>query len=489
MPAFSRFTFPLTLPRAPKAVGALGALWVSQALMAQAPLPETATGTAAGLKLEMSERLVEQLPATAQSAAPSFVFGERIEGVTSQRTVVEGQAELRRHDLVMRADRIEHLTATGTATATGRVRINRMGDVIEGTSLQLQLDTFVGVLEQPRFSFLSTGGQGQASRLEFQSRDRMTARNVSYTTCQRPSGDNSEPDWQISASQIEFDQTEDTGTALNSVMRFKGVPLLASPWVSFPLSDRRKSGLLPPTFNIDNRSGTELTLPYYLNLAPNRDATLYPTLMTRRGIDLGGEFRYLEPGFNGRLRAAYMPSDRLRDNERWGASVQHQHRFDGLAATGPLGLRLNLNRVSDDDYWRDFPRSSTSLTERLLPNDWVFSGGRGHWSYSAGDYRWQTLQDLDPLSQIVAPYNRVPSLAVAYQPPSFEWAGTQGWATRLLTEFTQFEKPADALRTASDVNGARTLLVASLEKPGKHPAATSRPACSCTPGSTGSTAP
>ncbi|MES7744574.1 LPS assembly protein LptD, partial [Cutibacterium acnes] len=181
----------------------------------------------------------------------------------------------------------------------------------------------------------------------------------------------------------------DTGEAVGGRLEFQGVPLLAAPWISFPLSDARKTGLLPPTFNLDNRSGFETTVPYYLNLAPNRDATLYPTLMTKRGVDLGGEYRYLERTYGGQVRAAWMGNDRLRDRDRWAYAIQHQHALPPIDWLPGAGVRLNLNRVSDDDYWRDFPRTAviTNLAARLLLNEAVLSGGAGPWSYSLAAQR------------------------------------------------------------------------------------------------------
>jgi LPS-assembly protein len=120
----------------------------------------------------------------------------------------------------------------------------------------------------------------------------------------------------------------------------------------------------------------ELTVPYYWNIAPNRDATFFPAIMTKRGIDLGGEFRYLERDYNGKLRANYMPGDRLRDSDRWGYAITHDGMLSHNGVTSPLGLNLNLNRVSDDNYWRDFSRGGSSLTQRLLANDASCTGGR-----------------------------------------------------------------------------------------------------------------
>ncbi len=453
MPAASRVARPTAVQRPPTV-----SRWV---LCTCGCLLLTWGGVARGqaLSLQISDRLQETLPAAVQDQVPAFVSGQRIHGQADARVVIEGEAEWRRHDLVIRADRLEHQREDNKAIATGNVRINREGDVFEGPALELQLDTYEGFFERPRFSFLRTGGQGDAEQVEFLGKDLVVAHRVRYTTCPRPATENWEPDWYVSASRIEFDQAEETGTATNGVLRFKGLPLLGSPWVSFPLSDRRKSGVLPPTINLDNRSGLEVTAPYYLNLAPNRDATLYPTLMSRRGVDLGGEYRYLEQNHAGIVRAAFMPNDRLRKDDRWALSLKHQHLLPVGSPLGPVGLRLDLNRVSDDNYWRDFPRSSTSLTERLLPSDVAFTAGRGDWSFSAGAYRWQTLQDQD--APIVAPYDRLPSLAVAYRPVGQRWGGIDGWSLAFLGDVTHFRTDRAAsiggLNQVTDVNGTRWL--------------------------------
>jgi LPS-assembly protein len=239
------------------------------------------------------------------------------------------------------------------------------------------------------------------------------------------------------------------------------------------LSDKRKSGFLPATLNIDNISGIEVTLPYYLNLAPHYDATLYPTIMSKRGLDLGGELRYLNRSYNGIYRMSYMSSDKLRDRDRWSASLKHNQRFSGPSALGPIGLRLDLNQVSDDDYWRDFPRTSTNLSERLLPRDAVLTAGQGPWSYSAGVYTWRTLQIAE--APISAPFDRTPSIAAQYRPGSFSIGDTYGWQWSWLGETTHFRtdrtantclKPNSDLdkECTLDVNGTRLLSVLNVSK-------------------------
>jgi len=437
---------------------------LSAPVRAQTSAPD---GHPAGVPLRSSPLLQESLPEAARQQAPTFVSGERITGQTDALTVVEGEAELRRHGTVIKADRLQFDTRDSEAQATGQVLINSNGNRFEGPELQINVDTGKGTFTQPSFSLLKNEGLGDASRVDFLDKDHLVAHDARYSTCPRTPGERWMPDWLVRAQRIEIDNIEEVGLATGGVLEFKGVPILAAPYLSFPLTDKRKSGVLPPTINLDNISGLELTLPYYLNLAPHFDATLYPTLMSKRGVDLAGEFRYLQPAYNGRLRAAYMPSDKLRDRDRWGYAVQHDQRLAlpdtlrGLGLSGAMGLRLNLNRVSDDDYWRDFPRSSTSLTSRLLANEAALNWGQGPWSISAGAYQWQTLQDT--AAPITPPYDRLPSLALRYARSDDTLAGLGGnWDWSVQTETTRFR--ADSIGGLDRLNGTRSLAVADLTR-------------------------
>jgi LPS-assembly protein len=420
---------------------------------------------AAGVGLKPSAALQENLQSEVRPQLPTFVSGDKIDGQTDGVVSVEGNAELRRHDTVIRADRLEFDQRSNEAQAQGDVLVNRNGNRFEGPELQLNVETNKGTFQKPTFSLLQSEGQGDASRVDFIDADRLSAFDARYSTCPRTPGVPWMPDWLIRASRVDLDNTKQEGTAVGGVLEFQGVPILGAPYFSFPLTDARKSGFLPPSINLDNVSGLELSLPYYLNLAPNIDATLFPTLMSKRGVDLGGELRYLQPRWSGQVRAAFMPSDQLRDANRWGYSIQHNQaltsapglRWAGL--DGAFGARLNLNRVSDDNYWRDFPRSSTSLTARLLASEGVLSWGRGPWSFSAGAYRWQTLQDVE--APIIPPYDRLPSLAARYVQNDFTLVGLRGWDTTLLTEYTRFRSDR---RLTGQANGARALAVAEISR-------------------------
>ena len=433
------------------------ALAVLAALAGAAVQAQSPTDAADALTLRATPRLSEAVPGGGQP--PTFVRGERIQGRAGLETVVEGAAELRRPGLVLHADTLTHDEARDLATARGDVRLNAKGNRYGGTEGQLQIDAFEGFLLRPTYRFLANGAHGEAERIDFHDADRATVHSGSYTTCERP-GPDWVPDWILRADRLDLDRQEDTGHAEGAVLAFKGVPILPVPAVSFPLGEGRKSGWLPPTIGLDSTSGLELTLPWYWNIAPQRDATLTPTVMSRRGVDLGGEFRYLESNYEGQVSAHVMPSDRLRQRDRWSLSGRHSGRYDsGLASAGTVGLSLNLNRVSDNDYWRDFSRREQSLTSRLLASDGALSWARGDWAVNLRALKWQTLQDV--AAPIVPPYDRLPQL-------SARWArdNDRGFDYSVDADFTRFR--ADSFWTRQP-NADRGVLHAQLSHPWVRP--------------------
>ena len=460
---------PFLLAPVPHAVFCLASL-MSAAVMgmalvaparAQSPGVPLFTDPDASLTLKRTPLLAEKPPEGPNNAVPIFVFGDSISGRPDLETVVDGNAELRRGPTAIRADRVEYYQPDDTVKATGNVRISSSGNQYRGSALQIKLDTFEGFFTQPSYRFLAQGGNGQASRIDFVDDKRMVAHNATFTTCERADEKTWKPAWIITGSRFKFDQEAEVGEATNAVLRFKDIPILAAPYLSFPLSDKRKSGLLPPSFGIDSTSGTLFTQPYYFDIAPNRDATLSPTLMTKRGLSLGGEYRYLEPGYTGRLRASLTPSDKLRNIDRWSYSLQHAGSvYSGLSAIGHLGLNVNLNRVSDNNYWRDFPVSGASLTQRLLADDIGLSWSRGYFSTALRTLRWQTLQDVS--APIVPPYDRLPQLTAGYTRVNAPVGGFNGFDWSVNSDYTHFT--ADRKLTGQP-NAERAVARAQISRP------------------------
>ena len=417
--------------------------------------PEILPGTA----LRPSPAL--QAPASRTSdKLPVILQADQIRARPDLDAVAEGHVELRRGGTVIRADRLSYDNADDLAKARGNVRISQAGNVFSGPEVQLHLQRFEGYFDQPDYFFAATQAGGHAQRIDFLGDHRIDAVGATYTSCPRDgSGD---PPWLLSSDRVKMDFDTNTGVAEGAVLRFYGVPILGAPVMSFPLSDARKSGLLPPLMNFDTKSGFVVGVPYYWNIAPNRDATFTPTVMTRRGFALDTEFRYLEPSFHGLVDLNVLPDDRVSHETR--RSLQLQHEGDTLMG---LHYQANLLRVSDDAYWKDFPRSVPSLTPRLLALDALadrgFTFAGSDWLTYARVQRWQVLNNADPTSLIDAPYERSPQVGVRGSGRVGGWAGN-GLEYSLETEVNRFTLP-DTVNTAGRLTGDRWHALGSLSWP------------------------
>jgi len=213
--------------------------------------------------------------AASPSRRPSIVLKARsLNGRPELDAAAEGEVELEREGLVLQADRLTYDQVEDRARASGNVRVRRPGQSFWGPALELQVQRFQGFFEQPRFELERQGAGGSAARVDFIDSARSVAIEARYTSCPRDgSGD---PDWVLQAARVSLDVERNEGVAEGAVLRFLGTPILALPKLSFPLSDARKSGWLPPNVNLDSRSGLVVAAPYYWNIAPQFDLTLSP---------------------------------------------------------------------------------------------------------------------------------------------------------------------------------------------------------------------
>ena len=341
-------------------------------------------------------------PAT-QQKGPTTIEAQSIEGVSELEVTARGQVELKRDDLTIFSDFLRYNQEFGRVEADGGVRLERAGDRIFGSRLRYDTTNDSGVFEEPTFIIRrDQTARGSAERLELAGKDHLRLTRGTFTTCEP-----GKEDWKFDASEIELDYEAGVGRMREGRLRFFDTTLLALPFGSFPLENRRKSGFLAPFYSHNTRRGLELGVPFYWNIAPERDLTLLPIYMTKRGVQLKTDFRYLDARYSGELRVEHMPEDKVLGTSRTGWSVQHQHQFSPAL----LG-RIDVNKVTDARYFVDLSSQVRTVSIGNLQREGFlqYTGELGKSSYFVQSrvQRFQTLQD--PLAPIVSPYHRVPQL-------------------------------------------------------------------------------
>ena len=354
-----------------------------------------------------------------------FLRADRLEGDRA-RVTAEGDVELRTRRETVLADRLSYSIDDQTIRGEGNVVLRRGFDWITGPQVQYQRDTEVGFFRKPRFFVSEADAHGDASEIRFKGPGQYEASDASYTTCVAP-----RPDWYLQSEELEVDNLRKVGTAHGVSVHFLGAPVLYAPWLQFPLSNERKSGFLTPTLGSTGVRGFEATAPYYLNLAPNYDATITPRLMTKRGLMIGTQFRYLfgdadAPlgAMNGEMNAEILPNDRQTGERRYALAWAHNEQFRPW-----LAGYWNLNRVSDDTYFADFADRVSITSQKTLPREGGLVATQGPWSVLARAQSYQTLQD--PNAPVVPPYNRLPQVLASLRDTDWlglTWSGTGEYA-------------------------------------------------------------
>lgn len=387
-----------------------------------------------------------ELASNASAASPNDPMTVRAEQMTGrpQRVInFDGQVELVRGPSTIDARTAEYHGVEDLVMAKGNVQMFRNRDCYTGDILEMQMDTGQGFLINPEYRLEKNNAQGYAKRMNFIDSDRSEIEEGMYTTCQGV-----KPDWYMLSHRLDLDSAQDEGTAYNGVVYFKEVPILAAPWLSFPISDARRSGLLPPEFYTTTTGGPEITTPYYFNIAPNRDLTVYPTYIEKRGAELGADFRYLDTSYSGTTHFEITPSD-ANDNGAARYSIGALH--NQTLAPG-LSMAVNYNRASDNQYAVDYSHSITESSRRLLPQTFALNYGHDFWNVGLNLSNYQVLQDAN--NDIGTPY--------AIRPKLFAGAskinGFGGFDWSVYGEYANFTHP-------TLVNGERVTALAQISYP------------------------
>jgi LPS-assembly protein len=395
--------------------------------MRQFPARELACEVAGCVALMLSVAALAQTP---EPGEPATIDAQSIEGIAGLEVTATGAVEFRQGDFSVYADFLRFNREFGRLEARGGVRIQQGTSYFSGPSLHYDTATHTGSLEEPQFLIRrQLTARGSARRIEFLSRENYRLSDAFFTTCE-PGRD----DWRLEASELDLDYRDDEGTAHGARLRFFGAPILGSPYLTFPLDNRRRSGVLAPSISQSSQRGAEISVPLYLNLAPEQDATLSPTYMSKRGEQLKAQYRYLGHRYLGETRLEYLPDDKQLGVSRTGFSIQHEQRFSSTL----LG-RLDLNHVSDDTYLIDLHSQIRQISTHNLQQDaYLDYGSSFSGTAIAAQARLQRFQTLqDPLAPIIPPYHRLPQLK--FSAARNDMGGFLDG--RLPVEYTRFTHP------------------------------------------------
>lgn len=347
---------------------------------------------------------------------------------------LRGNVELERGGQRLRADEMHYDLPADRVTARGNLRFTDDALLLGSEQGYLELERERGEMQGVEYLIPEALTQGTAGHVRLEDGNLVHLADATYSTCEP--GDEL---WYLRVSRLRLDRESGVGEAWHARMHLLGVPVAYVPYVNFPLDDRRKTGLLPPTMGRSTRSGTDLQVPFYWNIAPNYDLTLTPRYLSRRGFMLQNSFRYLRPRQSGELRTAWLPDDDLFGDDRW--SVAWDHR-----ATLSQRLRgdLTLNRVSDQDYFRDFGNNLSQSSRTHLPTQARLNYNSDN---IAGGLRAQTFQTVSPdIGPGNRPYQRLPQATFSYTPEGVG-LGAAWLRPRLDAEAVRFDHPRPDLRS------------------------------------------
>jgi len=337
---------------------------------------------------------------------------------------MSGGILLRRGDRLAGAETASYDPQQRALHLGGGVRYEDPDSLILSDSAEFGYESGRIRFEGAEFEVGQDNARGAASVLEINQDGRLQLVDVSYTTCPPESND-----WIIEAGEIELDSRSGVGTARGARLRFQGVTILYTPYLSFPITDARKSGILTPEVGSTGRSGNEISIPYYWNIAENYDATLIPRLLTDRGLQIGTEFRYLFQNSGGELEVEYLPDDNKFNDNRHHLRFEHQTLF----ANGWRN-QVDVRDVSDNQYFEDLGGSLSASSITHLNRSLAFDYVSENWSLLGRVQEYQTIDSaILPEDE---PYQRLPQIyARGYWPDNL-----LGLAYGLDAEMVYFDR-------------------------------------------------
>ena len=357
---------------------------------------------------------------TNKSDAPTFI------GAKASRYQQDEQVATLAGDVVMRqgsmqaeADEASLYQAENRGELNGNVRVRDNGALLVGDHAEVQLDTGEAKVDNAEYVLHKSRIRGNALYAKRAENAIIRLKDGTYTTCEPNSNA-----WQLKGNNITLNPATGFGTATNVTLRVRDIPVLYTPYIYFPIDDRRQSGFLPPSFSSGGESGFTLVTPYYFNLAPNYDATLYPRYMSKRGMLMEGEFRYLTKSSEGQFGGAYLNDDndersRQSDYEktRYMLNWQHKGGLDSRVLT-----EVDYTKISDPYYFQDLQTDQIGVESKSFVNQ------QGAVTYRGDNYTARVNAQAYEMATVseITPYNRLPQItfngALPYHPGGVNFA-------------------------------------------------------------------
>ena len=344
-----------------------------------------------------------------RESSPMDVTADYSEVFDKEITSFFGNVEVSRADQKITADRASYDSVSETMDAQGQVFYteNELSLFSDSTSLNLATDE--ARLRNALFILSSAPMRGSADVVYRDSKVLSRYTNAVITSC-RPGNQ----DWAIHAEKLKMNKQTGKVSARNAWLEFKSVPVLYTPYISYPIDDRRTSGLLIPTIGSSDENGFDVSIPYYWNIAPNYDLTVWPRFMTRRGAMLGGEFRYLEKMTAGSIGLEYLPYDFLKKDARYSGTFKNNTQF-----LPNLLSDIDLNYVSDKEYFDELNNSLGLSNDRYLQSHANLNYFREGFSFATNVEFFQTIDN--DVKEHEKPYFKLPQVTLNLDHSFDDW--------------------------------------------------------------------
>lgn len=359
--------------------------------------------------------------------------------------VLSGQVRIEQPGRLVEADNGTLTEDREFARFDGNIRLAEPGLLVTADQAVVNVNSRAGQLQSTEFISSDINAHGRAEQIRRLPDGVTYIERGIYTTC--APGARS---WSFDASDITLNPNTGIGEVTHAKLRLGDVPVVYLPYYRFPIDDRRMTGFLIPRFGNTNDGGFDLSVPIYLNIAPQVDATVTPRLINRRGAMMEGELRYLTQSLgSGEIEGEYLPDDQLDGRDRKRGSYNHRASWgEGWSA------RTSLNYVSDFAYFTDLGNDLTVSNRTHQERVGEINYTQGRWNVLG---RVQGFQTIDPdLLDGDRPYARLPQILVTTEKDRLP-----GWQTNLRAEVANFQRDVSD-GSVPEINGLRMRLDPSL---------------------------